>query len=721
MTELPKAFNPAQHEQKLYYMWEHSGVFTPNVKVKNQKSKNFSVIMPPPNANGSLHIGHAVFVALEDLMARYHRMQGHETLWLPGADHAGFETQVVFEKKLEKKSQSRFDFKRPELYKMMWDFTQENKKIMESQLRRLGASCDWSREKFTLDPDVVEIVYQTFKKLYDDGLAYRGLGIVNWCPRHQTSLSDLETRYEDRVEPFYYLKYGPFTIATARPETKFGDKYVVMHPQDRRYKKYKHGQKIEADWLNGKVVATVIKDEAVDPKFGTGVMTITPWHDAADFEIARRHSLEMEQIIDHGGKLLPIAGEFAGQHIKKARPLIVEKLKAKNLLVKVDESYTHAVQVCYKCGSAIEPQVLKQWFIAMNKKGKSLRDLGLKVVAKKEVVFVNKRFEKIYKHWLNNIRDWNLSRQIVWGIQINAWYCENGHTIVETKTPVHCPKCKSELKQDLDVFDTWFSSGQWPFATLLTSSRSNEKVKMKKSKLLDEISITEDFDRFYPTSVMETGHDILFFWVARMIILGKYVTGKAPFKHVYLHGLVRDKDRQKMSKSKGNVIDPLGVIDQYGADSLRMALVFGVAGGNDIIISEEKIRGMRNFANKLWNIARFVLQKTDDELELDNTENNLSKELADCVSGVTRHIDNFEFHQAAEQIYGFTWHRFADYFVEQSKHGKVSREALFRSFDTILRLIHPFMPFVTEAIWQVLYETKLVKEPMLITALWPKE
>ena len=376
---LPSAYNPKETEDKIYALWEKSGFFAPA-----KKGKPFSIIMPPINANGSLHAGHGLVLTIEDIMTRYKRMRGFKTLWLPGLDHAGFETQVVYEKKLEKDGRSRFQMKPEELYKEIWDFTQSNKKNIENQARKIGASCDWSREKFTLDQDIVKTVYNTFQKLYDDGLIYRGRRIINWCPKHQTSLSDLETTDKEQADNFYYLKYGPFTIATARPETKFGDKYVVMHPDDKRYQDYKHGQKIELEWINGKVVATVIKDKAIDMAFGTGVMTITPWHDAVDFEIAQRHNLDKEQIIDERGGLLPIAGEFAGMKILEARPKIIEKLRAKGLVAKIEENYKHVVKTCYKCGTLIEPQIKDQWFVKM----KPLAAPAVKAVKNNEIKFI---------------------------------------------------------------------------------------------------------------------------------------------------------------------------------------------------------------------------------------------------------------------------------------------------------------------------------------------
>lgn len=518
-----KPYNAKEVEPLIYKKWEEGGYFNPD-NFADKDAKPFTIIMPPTNANGSLHAGHGLVMTIEDIMVRYKRLQGFRTLWLPGLDHAGFETQVVYEKKLEKEGRSRFDMEPKKLYEEIMDFTLTNSKNILSQVRSMGSSCDWSRTKFTLDDDIVKTVYGTFKKLYDDGLVYRGNKIISWCPKHQTSFSDLEIKDEEKVEPFYYLKYGPFTISTSRPETKFGDKYVVMHPDDKRYEKYKHGDKFDAEWINGKVTATVIKDEAIDMTFGTGVMTITPWHDAVDFEIAERHGLDKEQVIDERGKLLPIAGDFAGMSINKARPLIIERLQSKGLVEKVDENYKHNIKTCYKCGTTIEPQIKSQWFVKM----KPLADKALERIKNKEIVFIPDHYEKIITHWLNNIMDWNISRQIVWGIPIPAKICtkcNEGYVDLDNSL-TKCKKCDSDLKQDNDTFDTWFSSGQWPFATLGYPDR-------------------QDFKDFYSTDVMETAGEIIFFWVARMIMLGLYVTGKVPFKTVYLHGLVLDAKVKK--------------------------------------------------------------------------------------------------------------------------------------------------------------------------------
>lgn len=709
-----KPYNPQENEDRIYALWNESGYFDPD-NLPGDRTEPFTIIMPPPNANGSLHAGHALFVTLQDIMIRFARMRGKRALWVPGADHAGFETQVVYEKKLEKEGRSRFDMKPEALYEEIFAFTQENKSFMEGQIRQLGASCDWSRETFTLDARVIRTVYDTFQKLSDDGLLYRGERIVNWCPKHQTSLSNLETERETRTDPFYYLKYGPFTIATARPETKFGDKYVVVHPDDPRYTQYKDGQTFELEWINGPIKATLIKDDVIDMSLGTGAMTITPWHDPIDFEIAQRHHLPYEQIIDWRGKLLDIAGEFAGMNIKEARGKIIEKLRGKGLVEKIDEKYVHEVPVCYKCGREIEPQVRPQWFIKM----KPLAERAIEAIKNKEVQVLTENHERILLHWLENIQDWNISRQIVWGIPIPAW--QKGD---EWKIGVESPG--EGWTRDSDTFDTWFSSGQWPFTTLGYPDGN-------------------DFKSFYPTTVMETAADILFFWVARMIMLGLYRTGTVPFKYVYLHGLVRDAKGVKMSKSKGNVISPLDVSTEFGTDALRMGLVVGNTPGTDLNLDPRKIGAYKKFANKLWNIARFVMENAGNQhtnlkdMPLtwnatfsDAPEVDLQREFYVLVKDVTSDLEEFRFHLAAEKLYHYVWHRFADEIIEESKEIFKSgnedvimrrQNFVYDTFKELLKMLHPFMPFITEVIWQEMASQKGEKaqksSSLLMVAKWP--
>lgn len=702
--EFLKPYNSIEHETDIYSKWEKSGAFRPT-----GDGKPFTILMPPPNANGNLHVGHALGTTIQDIMVRYRRMTGYCTLWLPGADHAGFETQVVYEKKLESEGRSRFSMEHDDLYKEILAFTLENKKNMEAQVRSLGASCDWSRETFTLDERVIETVYDTFKKLYEDELLYRGSRIVNWCPKHQTSLSNLETRREMRTDKFYYLKYGPFVIATARPETKFGDKYVVMHPADKRYEEFRDGQQFDLEWINGPITATVIKDEAIDMELGSGVMTITPWHDPIDFDIAARHNLESEQIIDWYGKLLPIAGEFAGMSIKDAREKIVEKLKSKGLVEKIDDGYAHEVPVCYKCGREIEPQIKEQWFVKMQ----PLAEKAIEAVRSKKVNVVTESHEKILLHWLENIQDWNISRQIAWGIPIPAWN-KNGEWKISENSP------GDGWVRDTDTFDTWFSSGQWPFATLGYPNG-------------------EDYKRFYPTTVMETAYDILFFWVARMIMLGLYRTGEVPFQSVYLHGLVRDATRQKMSKSKGNVVNPLTLMQEYGTDALRLALIIGNTPGTDLSLSLDKVRGYKHFANKLWNISRFVLERFEEVPFAEKPQLALEDEawlrsLTALTDEVTQDLENFRFHLAGEKLYHYVWHSFADKMIEECKKrfqqgdeesSASARYTLAYTLISVLKLLHPFTPFVTETIWQKLPANIRAFDgdgsQLLISATWPSK
>ena len=725
---LPKGpYNPSNHENKIYQLWEKGGYFKPDEK---STKPAFTIIMPPPNANGSLHAGHAIFVTLEDIMIRYHRMKGEPTLWLPGADHAGFETQVVFEKKLEKEGRSRFDFDRQTLYRMMWNFTMQNKVNMENQLRRLGASCDWTKEKFTLDEDIIKEVYKTFKKLYDEGLIYRGKRVVNWCTKHQTTLSDLEVEHENVKGKLWFIKYPLLkkleirnqkldnketekpcefiVVATTRPETMLGDTAVAVNPNDERYKNL-IGQMVELP-LTGRQIP-IIADEKVDPEFGTGAVKVTPAHSAVDFEISERHKLETINVIGQDGKMTKDAPEkYQGLKVLDAREQIIKDLEEKGLLEKT-EDYTTPVAKCYKCKTAIEPIILPQWYLNV----KPLAERAIKAVKDGKVKFVPARFEKLFMHWMKNIKPWNISRQIVWGIKIPIKYCECGEIIVDTEDNItQCPKCGSQkLATETDTFDTWFSSGQWPVLTLKTQGLLN---------------------KFYPTNVMETGWDILFFWVARMIMFGLYLTDEVPFKYVYLHGVMRDKDKQKISKSKGNVIDPLGIVEEYGTDAFRMALVFGTGQGNDVSFSQEKIVAQKKFANKIWNAAKFVLMNLEKDfnpqIELPSAENKedqaILTKLNKIVKQVTEDLDNFMFHEAAQNIYHFFWHEFCDKYLESvkprlngdnQKNKQAAQNTLYQVLSTSLKLLHPFMPFITERIWQ---ELPSKDKKMLIIEKWPK-
>jgi valyl-tRNA synthetase len=729
-----KPYTPQDTESRIYKLWEDSGLFNPDTCVEKgytaPDAKPFSMVMPPPNVTGVLHMGHALMLTLQDIMTRYKRMCGYKTLWLPGTDHAAIATQSKVEKEISKKEKiNPRDLGREELLSRIEAFAKESHDTIVSQVKVMGASCDWSREAFTLDSKRNHAVNTLFKKMHDDGLIYQGERIVNWDPKGQTTISDDEIVYVEEKTKFYYFQYGPFVIGTARPETKFGDKYVVMHPDDTRYAQFKHGDKLTVEWINGPIEATIIKDTAIDMEFGTGVMTITPWHSTVDFEIAERHGLEKEQIIDKYGKLLPIAGsDFAGQKIKDAREKIVEKLQSKGLLVDKDgnkieikdtEDYTHNIATAERTGGIIEPQIMKQWFIAVNKEftlphskidgiesgsKTTLKEIMRKTVESKQIKIIPEYFDKTYFHWIDNLRDWCISRQIWYGHRVPVWY--EGTTLVSVGE-----KNSESSIQDEDTLDTWFSSGAWTFSTLGWPDK------------------TKDLETFHPTDVLETGYEILFFWVARMILMSGYTLGEIPFKTVYLHGTVRDGKGQKMSKSLGNGIDPLDVAKEFGADAGRMALVYGTAPGTDSKISNDKIKGYKHFANKLWNITRFVLENTttvDGNVRFDGyveVDKKLITDLDNVLTQITKEMDEFLFHIASEKIYGYVWHEFADKILEESKkifaegseEEKTSRrQFLLHTLDKILKVLHPFMPFVTEEIWQT-----IGKEKLLMVERWP--
>jgi len=705
---MDKTYDQTKTEEKWYKFWEDSGFFKPEI---NPEGKPFTIILPPPNANANLHFGHAM-MSIEDVLIRYHRMKGEAALFLPGSDHAGFETQVVYEKKLQAEGKSRFDFDRETLYQMIWDYVQSNKSNMENQLKKLGFSVDWSREKFTLDPDIIKEVYQTFKKLFDQGLVYRANRLVNYCTRHGTGFSDLEVNYEERTTPLYFIKYGPLTLATVRPETKFGDTAVAVHPGDERYKKYV-GQEIEIETVLGKAKLKVIADSAVDPEFGTGVIKVTPAHSAIDFEIGKRHNLEVKQVIGYDGKLNHLAGKFAGMRVKEARVALAKEMQEKGLIERVDENYQNRVGVCYKCGTDIEPLPLEQWFMNVQ----DLKIRAIEAVKEGRIKIYPKNFENIYYQWMEGLRDWNISRQNIWGIRIPAFFDKNKNEwIVEIEVEKQEQLKKDpNFEQDTDTFDTWFSSGQWPYITLKTIRPG-------------------DFEKFYPTSVMETGYDILRAWVSRMIMMGLEVTKTVPFHDVVLHGLVLDPLGKKMSKSKGNVVSPMEIVDQYGADAARMALVYGTATGHDQVLSHPKLQAMRNFTNKLWNIGRFIIdfapedakhlnEKTEQEfvsvisnaseksvrdetdpstsLRMTQEDKEILDKLSETAVKVSKALDQYRFHDGAEALYEFIWHEFADKYVESTKERrKEAQPVLEYVFRTSLELLHPYMPFITEELWQ---------------------
>ncbi len=704
--KLTKPFNASEVESTLYKEWEESGYFNPD-NLPGERKEAYTVILPPPNVTGTLHTGHAIMLAIQDTLVRFHRMNGKKTLWLPGTDHAAIATQSVVEKKIQKEEgKSRHDLGREEMLRRINEFALDSQSTILSQFRSMGASLDWSRLAFTIDEARNLAVKTMFKKMYDDGLIYKGHRIVNWDPKGQTTISDEEVVYVEEKTRFYYFKYGPFTIGTARPETKFGDKYVVMHPDDARYAEYKHGDKLTVEWISGPVEATIIKDESVDPEFGTGVMTITPWHSVVDFELAQKYKLDYEQIIDKYGKLLPVAGEFAGIKIKDVREKLVEKLEAKGLVEKI-EDYTHNIATAERSGGIVEPQIMEQWFVAVNKEFKhfgkttTLRKLMSEAVTSGKTTIIPDRFEKVYHHWINNLHDWCISRQIWYGHRIPVWY-KGDEMFVGLESP------GTDWVQDEDTLDTWFSSGIWTFSTLGWPHES------------------DDLKTFHPTALLETGHDILFPWVSRMILFSTYALNEVPFKHVYLHGLVRDAQGRKMSKSLGNVLDPRDLSAKYGTDALRMSLIVGNGPGNDLKLGEDKVKAYKLFANKIWNGARFVLEKTADYENEDTTfteeDTALLATWESVKADITSDIENYRLHLASEKIYNYFWKTFCDIIIEshkvrimEDKDKKSAQKLLLTLLREQIKVLHPFMPFITEEIWK---DIKNTGEEMLMVTKW---
>jgi valyl-tRNA synthetase len=712
---MQKAYTAKNHEDEIYEKWVSLNSFYAKV---DKTKPAYTISMPPPNATGTLHLGHATMIAIQDILIRWQRMQGKSALWLPGTDHAAIATQSVVERKLQNEGieKPREALGREGLLKEIHKFAEGSKATIRNQVKKMGASCDWSREKYTLEPSMNTAVNELFGRMYKDELIYRGGRSVNWCPKMQTTVADDELEYIDEKTNFYHFQYGPFVIGTARPETKFGDKYVVMHPDDKRYSQYKHGETFECEWINGKITATIIKDEAVDPEFGTGVMTITPWHSTIDFEIAQRHNLDIEQVIDFDGKLMSIAGEFEGMNIEQARKAMVEKLDEKGLVVKIDKDYEHRISVNYRGKGVIEPQVMKQWFIDVNKpaidwKGsqKSIKEVLQDVVRSQMIEIVPNRFNKIYFHWIDNLRDWCISRQIWWGHQIPIWYNEKNEAVFGEEKPNQ----PGNWTRDPDTLDTWFSSALWTFATLGWPEQ------------------TDELEYFHPSAVLETGYDILFFWVARMILASTYALRSdglpeekcLPFKTVYLHGMVRDRDGKKMSKSRPETcIDPLDMIEKYGADALRLSLVIGSTPGNDIRLYEEKIAGYRNFINKIWNASRFALMNVSEEAlkqkfdpaKIETISDKwIINELQNLIKDINNDLESFRLSDAGNKIYEFLWNLYCDWYLEISK-GQVNENVLLYVLRTLLKLLHPFVPFVTEAIWEK------VGSEMLIDSAWPE-
>jgi valyl-tRNA synthetase len=697
--KLPKVYEPSVYETDVYALWGKTQAFLPR-----KAGKSYSVVVPPPNANGNLHIGHALTLGLEDIAVRYHRLKGESALLLPGADHAGFETQAVYEKRLAAEGKSRFDFTREQLYSDMWDFVAENRANFEEQIRRLGASVDWSRYTFTLDEKIVKRAHATFKKMWDEKLIYRGERLVNYCTFHRTGFADIEVVYKDQTTPLYYLKYGPFELATTRPETKFGDTAVAVHPDDARYKKYV-GKVLEIEGVNGPFNVQVIADEMVDPNFGTGVVKITPAHSFDDWEAAQRHNLPARRVINHDGTMNHEAGRFEGMTIMEARAAVVEALREKGLLVSVDENYQNRVGHCYKCDTVIEPMLMEQWFIEMQPLAKP----AIKALKAGKIVFHPESKKKQLINYLEGLRDWNISRQIAWGIPIPAYQNVNdtddwiyndedlSREIIEQDGKTY--------RRDPDVFDTWFSSSSWPYATL---------------NFGDDTS--DDFEDFYPLSMMETGGEILYPWVSRMLMLGLYITGEVPFESVYIHGYVMAEDGAKMSKSLGNVINPLQEIDKYGSDALRMGIIAGRVPAVNRGYDHRKVEDARNFCNKLWNIARYIEDIVGDRAQLPaptpetDADHWILAHLNEAALLIGAHLDNYRFSEAYDTLYHFVWDDFADWYLEASK-AEVNKPLLAYALECILKIAHPFAPFLTETIWQTL---AWEQDSILAIAEWPK-
>jgi len=726
-TTMPKTYNPHEHEQKLYEWWESKGFFKPETQYRLGLVKPgrtpFVISMPPPNVTGALHLGHAITASIEDMLIRYHRMLGDPTLWVPGTDHAGIATQNVVERKLAERGLTRHDLGREKFVEEVWKWKAEYHARITNQHRRLGVSCDWDRERFTLDEGLSRAVREAFVRWYKQGLIYRGTYLVNWCPRCESAISDLEVNHVDEQGTMYYFRYPIegepqerwLPVATTRPETILGDTAVAVHPDDERYKDFV-GKTALVPMLNRRI--PVITDEYVDREFGTGALKITPGHDPNDYEIGLKHGLEMVDILNDNGTLNENAGPYAGLDRYKAREKLWADMKAAGMVIK-EEPHTHALGHCDRCGTVIEPRLSTQWFV----KGKPIAAPAIQAVREGRIRIVPERFHKEYFHWMENIRDWCISRQLWWGHRIPVWYCDDcGGQSCSTTDPTVCEHCGSpNIHQDADVLDTWFSSGLWPFSTLGWPDD------------------TEDLRTYYPTTVLETGYDILFFWVARMIMMGISFTGQEPFRWVYLHGLVRDEHGRKMSKSLGNALDPMDLIEEYGTDALRFTLLTGSTPGNDMRLSTTKLTSNRNFANKIWNAARFVITNLDEGMEtpastdIEAAMPHLA--LADrwilsrhnrLIADVTRLIDNWQLGEAGRQIYEFLWGEYCDWYIETAKirlygddpaAAERTRQVLVYVLERTLRLLHPYMPFITEAIWQNLPRPN--DTPALMMARWP--
>lgn len=714
-TNIPKVYDPQSFEKKWYKFWEDNKLF--HAEVEKDK-KPYSIVIPPPNVTGQLHMGHAMDNTLQDILIRFRRMQGYNTLWMPGCDHAGIATQAKVDAALREEGTSRHEIGREKFVERAWQWKEKYGSRIMYQLRSLGSSCDWDRERFTMDEGCSKAVREVFVKLYEEGLIYQGTRITNWCPHCNTALSDIEVEHENEIGHLYHIRYQVegtdkfVEIATTRPETMFGDTGVAVHPEDGRYKNL-IGKTLILPLVNRKI--PLFADDYVDPEFGTGAVKVTPAHDPNDFEMGQRHKLEQILVINSDGTMSENTGKYAGMDRYDCRKQLIADLKEQGFLLSIEE-HEHAVGHCSRCDTTVEPMISKQWFVKME----SLAKPAIEAVKSGKIEFVPERFTKIYCNWLENIRDWCISRQLWWGHQIPAWYCEEcGETVVSREDDVAiCPKCGShKLRRDEDVLDTWFSSGLWPFETMGWPEE------------------TEELKQFYPTSVLVTGYDIIFFWVARMVMMGLKFGKDIPFKHVFIHGLVRDSQGRKMSKSLGNGIDPVEVIEKYGADTLRFMLITGNTPGNDMRFYWERVESARNFANKLWNASRFMLMNLegfDKDFIPDNSEYTLADKwifsrYAHTAKSVTRQLENFELGEAARSLYEFIWNEFCDWYIELSKarlyddanqqQRKVAQYVLGYVLEHTLRLLHPFMPFITEEIWQHIPH----EGNSIMTSVWPED
>lgn len=713
--ELPSAYNPKEVEEKWYKVWEDNNCFHAD---ENDEKDPYCIVIPPPNVTGSLHMGHALNNTLQDILIRWNRMKGKSVLWMPGMDHAGIATQNVVERLLATEDKTKYDLGRENFEKRVWEWKAESGGQIKGQLKRLGASLDWERERFTLDEGLSKAVHKVFAELYKEGLIYRGHRIINWCPRCRTALSDIETEYKDLPGKLYHIKYPIegtdqfITVATTRPETMLGDTGVAVNPEDERYTDL-IGKNVILPLMDRPI--PIFADEYVDKEFGTGLVKVTPAHDPNDFEMGRRHNLEEINILDETGMINENGGKYQGMDRFEARKKVIKDLEEMGLLEKIDD-HDHSVGHCYRCHTVVEPYYSNQWFVKI----KPLAEPAIKAVEEGKIRFVPENWAKTYYEWMYNIRDWCISRQLWWGHRIPAFYCDDcGHINVSENDPEKCEKCGSvKLTQDEDVLDTWFSSGLWPFSTLGWPEK------------------TPELEKYYSTNCLVTGFDIIFFWVARMIMQGLKFMGDVPFKDVYIHALVRDEHGQKMSKSKGNVIDPLIMMDKYGTDALRFTLAAFAAQGRDIILSEHRIEGYRSFTNKIWNATRYILmnlgenfqQKDIESLQLENFDKWILHTLNQTIKGVNTALEEYKFNEAAGLLYEFYWHKFCDWYVELTKprlydaennpeSAETAKQVLFYVLKKAMQLLHPVMPFITEEIWD---KIKSDTDPLIIVSQWPE-